>query len=84
MLMGMYMRVIGEKINLMEKESIFTQMVQFMKENGNMINSMVTDKNNGLMEPITKVNLKMEAKKVKEFYTLQMDQFMRDSSQRTK
>lgn len=75
------MKVIGRKIKLMEKENTFTLMEQFMRVIGNMINNMAMAKRIGLMELSMKVDSKMEAKKDKAFYTLQMVLYMKDNFQ---
>jgi len=82
--MGMCMKENGLKIRPMDKENTFILTEQYMSVNGSMISSMVMERNNGLTVLTTKEDLKMEVKKVKEYCTLLMVQYMKDNSQRMK
>jgi hypothetical protein len=80
MLMEMFMREIGTRIRLMAEANISMPMAQYTMVNGSMISSMAGVQNTGLMELTMRDNLRMETKRGRETYTLQMDQFMRESS----
>jgi hypothetical protein len=72
MLMVIYMMVIGQRIWLMEKESMFILEVQGMRDIGEMIYSMVLELKYGQMEQNMKEYIKMGKKVGREPLLLQM------------
>ena len=66
-LMGMFMKVIGLMIKLMELVCISIRMVLNMLANGEMISKMVLEFSNGLTDSTIKANIKMVLSQEKEF-----------------
>ena len=70
----MFMKAIGSTTRLMDLVLTFTQMEQFMKDNGLMTNRKATEKKYGLMEVNLKVNTRMVKNMEEETSFGQMEQ----------
>lgn len=75
------MKVIGRKVNIMEKESILHLVGQSMMENGKQADTMVLVHFNGLMGVHIKGNGRIVEKMEKESFKELMGQYMKESGQ---
>ena len=79
MRMDQFMRVFGGMIQSMDKESVNTVMVDYMKENGNTERKMEWEKFIMLMEQDLKALLKMTNIMVLESKYTQMEQYLQEN-----